>query len=585
MVMSYDPMTGISFPDDADLGSDDVYIDTSGAIQWSDNGAGGEFGYFDSQGNWVAHNGPFTTHYRTAYWDKSKGGYVPIEPKVVRISVCVDDDFDGYLADDPPQWSSPENDGYFTVWEFEIDPPYIDALPQDGATYTFTATIRPPKDHNGQSMARVIEFRLGSSAEPGYCLNATRVQGLWTDTTAEDNDLKFVPNQPGLEVYAEGVNPTNYSIAVTNQAVLSASIQVRCLDYGAYGTVWAYAYGLGLARWKGTFVERGAMIPLDQRDGLDNDGDGKVDEDLLDGEDKDGDGRVDEEARGNCIYDGWQWNNGAATDDDDPEPPNQLPPANQPRPGDLLSRYEEYRGFVIQGSHQRTNPNMKDVFIYNPHRLDVSGFATLGLQIHLVRKGEFAAVFDVPTDNDGDRRIDEDPLDGVDNDRDGQFDEDPADEDYPILIELRSSMAINRYWRTANIATHPVIAVLYNPFFFPEPGNPPPGQLPLGTHGPTFPGVPPYVFIYVRQLRYYTDPNRGDSPIDPRDPAVIRLVVAHELGNTLSIQDHTGATTRQCFMYDTDNSYLNANYDPIPGEYCGANPGCRWLFSLKGPSY
>ena len=555
-------------------------------INWTDFDAGGEFGYSPDG----VHFYPFdlsqdnpelagrVNAYRTNpnFW-----GILKIAPRLDDIpSFC---SFCGMPTyNDDPVTGDPWK---MTVWEFEIDPPFIDALPQDGATYTFTATIRPEKDHYGQSMARVIEFGLGSSAEPGYCLNATRVQGLWTDTTAEDNDLKFVPNQPGLEVYAEGVNPTNYSIAVTNQAVLSASIQVRCLDYGAYGTVWAYAYGLGLARWKGTFVERGAMIPLDQRDGLDNDGDGKVDEDLLDGEDKDEDGRVDEEARGNCIYDGWQWNNGAATDDDDPEPPNQLPPANQPRPGDLLSRYEEYRGFVIQGSHQRTNPNMKDVFIYNPHRLDVSGFATLGLQIHLVRKGEFAAVFDVPTDNDGDRRIDEDPLDGVDNDRDGQFDEDPADEDYPILIELRSSMAINRYWRTANIATHPVIAVLYNPFFFPEPGNPPPGQLPLGTHGPTFPGVPPYVFIYVRQLRYYTDPNRGDSPIDPRDPAVIRLVVAHELGNTLSIQDHTGATTRQCFMYDTDNSYLNANYDPIPGEYCGANPGCRWLFSLKGPSY
>jgi hypothetical protein len=505
---------------------------------------------------------------------------------VLRIAPILDDIPIG-ISSGEPTYDDPVTVGdpwTMTIWEFEIDPPYIDALPQDGAIYTFTATIRPQKDHNGQSMARVIEFGLGSSTEPGYCLNATRVQGLWTDTTAEDNDLKFVPNQPGLEVYAEGANPTNYSIAVTSRAVLSASVQVRCLDYGAYGSVWAYAYGLGLARWKGTLVERGAQIPLDQRDGLDNDGDGRVDEDLVDMQDNDGDGRIDEDAQGNCIYDGWQWNNGAATDDDDPEPPNQLPPANQPRPGDLLSRYEEYRGFVIQGSHQRTNPNKKDVFIYNPHMLDISGFATLGLQIHLVRKGEFAAVFDVPTDNDGDGRIDEDPLDGVDNDRDGQFDEDPADEDYPILIELRSSMAINRYWRTANIATHPVIAVLYFPFFFPEPGNPSPGRLRLGTHGPTFPGVPPYVFIFVRQLRHYTDPNRGDSPIDPRDPAVIRLVVAHELGNTLSIQDHTGATTRQCFMYDTDNSYLNANHDPIPGEYCGTNPGCRWLFSLKGPS-
>jgi hypothetical protein len=280
-------------------------------VGWDDHGAGGEFGYFDGGGRWVVHNGDRTTHYRI-----SRGGE-PIEPKVVRISVVVDDY--ALYADDPPQSSSAWGfDGYFTVWEFEIDPPYIDALPQDGATYTFTATIRPEKDHKGQSMARVIEFGLSSSSEPGYCMNAMRVQGQWTDTTAEDNDLKFAPNQPGLEVYAEGANPTNYSIAVTSRAVLSASVQVRCLDYGAYGSVWAYAYGLGLARWKGTLVERGAQIPLDQRDGLDNDGDGRVDEDLVDMQDNDGDGRIDEDAQGNCII---RWNNGAATDDNDAEPP------------------------------------------------------------------------------------------------------------------------------------------------------------------------------------------------------------------------------------------------------------------------
>gem|GEM_PF-2530743 len=77
-------------------------------------------------------------------------------------------------------------------------------------------------------------------------------------------------------------------------------------------------------------------------------------------------------------------------------------PSIVPREGKDIgrSRYEEYRGFVIQGSHQRTNPNVKDVFIYVPHGLDISGFATLGFTIHLVRRGEFEAVFDVPTDND-----------------------------------------------------------------------------------------------------------------------------------------------------------------------------------------
>ncbi len=547
-------------------------------IGWTDFGAGGEFGYSpDGQTFFPESNPERVNCYRPN----------PDFVGILRIAPILDDIPIG-LDSGMPTHNDPETIGQpwtMTIWEFEIDPPYVDALPQDGATYTFTATIRPDKDHKGQSMARIIEFGLGSSTEPGYCLNATRVQGLWTDTTAEDNDLKFVPDQPGLEVFAEGPNPTNYCHARTLEPQLSASVQVRCLDYGAYGTVRAEAYGLGLARWKGTLIERGAVIPLDQRDGLDNDGDGSVDEDLLDGKDNDGDGRVDEDAQGNCIYDGWQWNDGAATDDDDPEPPNQLPPANQPRPGDGLSRYEEYRGFIIQGSHQRTNPNIKDVFIYNPHNLDISGFATLGFQIHLVRRGEFDAVFDIPTDNDvvwvpgGDGRVDEDPLDGVDNDGDGWFDEDPADADYPIIE--RSSLVINYFWKTANIVTQKVIPLLYHPAYLPVALPPQVPHPPLGEHGARLPGGPPFARIYIRQIRYYTDPNHTDGFVDARDPAVIRFVVAHELGNTVNIFDHSGVTTRQCFMYDTDNSYQNANHDPIPSEYCATNPGCRLLFYLR----
>ena len=349
MVMSYDPMTGIYFPDDADLGPDDVYIDICGAIQWSDNGAGGEFGYFDSQGNWVAHNGPLTTHYRTAYWNESEGRYVPIEPKVVRISVCVDDDFDGYLADDPPQWSSPENDGYFTVWEFWITPCPSGWRPRLDDTLQFSAYIRPTIDHTGQSMASIIKFFLTSSLEPGYCLNATRETGEWNDTIGAD--LKF-PDQPGFEITGLDRN-----IATTTYLTTEATVHVVCLDYGAYGGIEAMAYIAGkneTARLEGTLDVYMAKIPVDN----DN----------------------------NHIADSWAFNYlGSPTRDDDPEPPARIQ-------GDGFSLYEEYRGFIVKGNWRELNPLRKDVFIvnlldelYHPGLgLDLGYFPNLGITVHLI---------------------------------------------------------------------------------------------------------------------------------------------------------------------------------------------------------
>jgi hypothetical protein len=306
-------------------------------VRRSDNGAGGQFRTLDSNGNFVpldpVLNAEQITHYR-ASWDR---------PGIVHITLEVDD-AGLYYNDEPSVVNDPDN-GNVTVWEFEIDPPYIDALPQDGAIYTFTATIRPEKDHKGQSMVRFIEFWLYSSAEPGYCLNATRVQGLWTDTSPEDNDLKFVPYQPGLEVYAHPFdpNPTNFCYAVTTQPVLSASVQVLCLDYGANGIVLAYVYGLGPnlepARLKGYLDRYVVQIPKDED--------------------------------GNLIWDGWGWNNGGTLDDNDAEPPGDG------TLGDGLTRYEEYRGLEVDGladdnssmngqvNYQRLNPTCKDMFVVN----------------------------------------------------------------------------------------------------------------------------------------------------------------------------------------------------------------------------
>jgi len=243
-----------------------------------------------------------------------------------------------------------------------------------------------------------------------------------------------------------------------------------------------------------------------------------------------------------------------------------LPPANQPRPGDGFSRYEEYRGFMVQRSHQRLNPNVKDVFIYNPYGFDIRVFAALHFQIHLLWNDEFDFVPQTPKDNDGDKRVDEDPLNGLNDDGDPYTDEDPPDSLNPD-IDL-CSLVVNRYCRTNNVLLQRAIILTYENVAL------------LGYFTGSLPGKA-YCAIGVRFIRIHTNPNHNDFTIDARDPNVIAYIVGHELGNAINLLDHSGATTRQCVMYDTDNPAQNVNYDPIPQEYCASNPGCRLLWFLK----
>jgi hypothetical protein len=340
---------------------------------------GGTFGRLDEKGNFVPEGDPTkVTHYKPP---KGYRGYVSITVKIDDIPRAVDpatgEEVDTH-NDEPPAVSDPAK---LTVWEFEIDPPYIDARPVDQyregqALYTFTATFEPGVDHNGNPMVTQIEFRLNSSREPGFCINATREEGSWTDTTANDNDLKFVPNQTGLEIRApEGTTNYNEAIYIVPQpppSTVTVSVRVVCLDYGAHGSITAIAYGVPspkppIARWKGTLIQGAAQIPKDQRNGLDDDGDGEPDEDLINGLDDDGDGRTDEEANGNGIWDGWEFE-GPARDDNDAEP------QGDGTLGDGLTRYEEYRGLLVLGEandrngaqalhYIRLNPVRKEIFV------------------------------------------------------------------------------------------------------------------------------------------------------------------------------------------------------------------------------
>jgi hypothetical protein len=101
----------------------------------------------------------------------------------------------------------------------------------------------------------------------------------------------------------------------------------------------------------------------------------------------------------NLIADaGWKaWDSmliqdGSASADDDGTPTVSGPPANVSLVGDGLTRYEEYRGFIVYGTHRRTNPDVKDLFlsaVVLSAGVDMGagyiGTAQSGLAIHKVK--------------------------------------------------------------------------------------------------------------------------------------------------------------------------------------------------------
>jgi hypothetical protein len=134
--------------------------------------------------------------------------------------------------------------------------------------------------------------------------------------------------------------------------VTTAVVKVKCYDYGAYGVLYALAIlpsGLDLAHTKGNPEKSIVRIPVD------NDW--------------------------NYIGDAWEFNEPNASPQDDTD---NYPPSNFF--GDGLSRYDEYRGFIVVGGYKRLNPNKKDVFIFNLSPLlqqeDYCDFVTLGLETH-----------------------------------------------------------------------------------------------------------------------------------------------------------------------------------------------------------
>jgi hypothetical protein len=172
------------------------------------------------------------------------------------------------------------------------------------------------------------------SDEPGFCMNSTAVP----DTNDDDYSFNATAEDKTETV---GVGDGRSVVAF------------YCKDFGGYCTV-------------RTRVKKGANTIFEFTRTIPSDG------------------------NNNHCGDAWAGNKGpgaseAAIDDNDDDP------AGNGTDGDMLSRYQEYRGFIVQGMHVRTSPVKKDVFIRDIDGLGPGDFTTvkLGAPVHYIRANEW----------------------------------------------------------------------------------------------------------------------------------------------------------------------------------------------------
>jgi hypothetical protein len=208
-------------------------------------------------------------------------------------------------------------------------------LPTQGGSTNITGTLDPPISE----VSKTHNFALNASSENGYCCN------MGTQT---DKDLQFQA-QTGFTI-----SGANNEFAERTSTSGSETVQVDSFDYGSYGKI-EYKVTIGsrtfIGHIPGNPLQEFARIPRD-----------------------------DDE---NDIADAWPHNAGNKTDDTDNTPGG----ANN---GDGLSRYEEYRGFFIGGSHIRTEADTKDLFIYDQHGIGFGNAGALGFTLRSINSNEWS---------------------------------------------------------------------------------------------------------------------------------------------------------------------------------------------------
>ena len=189
-----------------------------------------------------------------------------------------------------------------------------------------------------------------SSKEPGYAMNAPR------SSPGKDFDLKL----EGSDLLLDDATAQSGKTKPGEQT--ESTETVASYDWGAFGS-----------------VKVTAVMP-DQSEIVG----------YLEGDPAQTEIRLPMRSASSFIADVWKQNQGVTGKADNAD--DETDPPGDGSPGDGLTLYEEYRGFMIDGQHAEGNPKKKDFFILNrAGAFYLSGFRLFqnlsGLQVHYQLKG------------------------------------------------------------------------------------------------------------------------------------------------------------------------------------------------------
>ena len=325
-----------------------------------------------------------------------------------------------------------------------------------------------------------VTFSLNqTSSFTGYAMNA----GIATDP-----DFVLVhPNPPGPDTILNA-GPLVVDIDTTTN---TASIWLRCRDYG----------GTTIARAEATAATTAEIhIPKD-----DGEGGGTAYNSVPD-------------TGWKFFANGQQYNAPGASDLSAAQVDSDNAPLGDGTPGDGLTFFEEYRGFVVRGEHRRTNPAIKDLFIDSDvATYNIGDAVNLPLNKHWVFAGEIGNA---------------------------------------SVINFNVAVTQGHVAQKALIVRQMFLDVSGNGLFGNTPG------CPCTPNGATT------IEIYLGEIRS-ASPTDSSPFIEnqPADGEMIRAVVGHEIGHGINMPHVFGGTPSLMWEGPAIMNTLNSNWTNVPHTY------------------